>query len=632
MTTTAPAPQIDQTALVANAIVESARKHLEQKRPKDAVTLLETAVQIWPKNARVHHQLGLALLALGKPDGVTHLLEAAKQDPNNVDRLADLAEAFEKVGDPHAAEVCFRRAVARSPAREDLCVRLGAMLVRRKGTDAGVPWLRRALTAKLPYAYGHAALGSILQRAGRIGEAMACYRRAIAIDPNYMEGYIGLGAAVSDAGGSQAEIARPLRVVVDRHPDWTDVVNPVVQYLRDFGEEDAYIRYATRWVGSEMETVARDEVGAFGFRIIRVDSILHRYGEIAMMLDLHVKMKMLGWLPPMISIVLAPREAVCNWALLDYWRPYVVIIDDPDLIRKLDPLKTRIGFNLVYTPLPDGRVVSKAIAYHAVWGEWERQKRKPLLELTREHREHGRAELKRMGMPDGAWFVALHVRESSSLAEDPNGSEAARNGDIFAYLPACEEIVRRGGWVIRVGDATMKPLPSVPGVIDYATSPFRSEVMDVILMGSCRFMLGTTSGPVVVSEVFGVPVGAADFYPIGGLLHTSNDVIIPKPYREKATGRMLYFEEYLKMPLAYTYDSNHFAAMGLEALPSAPEDIRDLAIEMIERTEGKWPYDTEDEKLNARWREISRPFTHCQVACRVGRGFLRRHRHLFREL
>jgi putative glycosyltransferase (TIGR04372 family) len=129
-----------------------------------------------------------------------------------------------------------------------------------------------------------------------------------------------------------------------------------------------------------------------------------------------------------------------------------------------------------------------------------------------------------------------------------------------------------------------------------------------------------------------VPVGAADYFPIGGLLHTPKDVIIPRPYREKATGRMLHFEEYLKMPLAFTYDSNYFAALGLEALPSEPEDILDLAIEMLERTEGKWPYDAEDEKLNARWHEIARPFTLGQVGCRVGRGFLRRHQHLFQSL
>jgi tetratricopeptide (TPR) repeat protein len=369
---TNPAPQRDPSALIANALVEAAKKHLGSRRAKEALALMETALQLWPNNGRVRHQLGLTLLAMGDAKGVSHLLEAVRQDPANVDRLADLAEGCESIGDRAGAEAWLRRAAARSPMRADLCMRLGALLVRTRGGEAGAVWLRRSLALKHPNAHAHTALGAVLQHEGRLGEAIASYRRAIAVDPDYMEGYVGLAAAVSDAGGSQRDITRPLRIVADRHPDWTDVVNPVVQYLRDFGQEYTYIRYATRWIGSEMEKVAKDEVGAFGFRIIRVDSILQRYGEIAMMIDLHVKMKMLGWLPPFISIVLAPREAVCNWALLDYWRPYVTIVDDPELIRKQVPLKTRIGFNLVYVPLPDGRVVSKAIAYHEVCGEWER--------------------------------------------------------------------------------------------------------------------------------------------------------------------------------------------------------------------------------------------------------------------
>jgi putative glycosyltransferase (TIGR04372 family) len=361
-------------------------------------------------------------------------------------------------------------------------------------------------------------------------------------------------------------------------------------------------------------------------------NLVTRYGEMAYQLDLHVKMKRLGWLPPFVSILTVPPGTSYNRALLDYWRPFVTIVEDPELIARLEPLRSRLAFNTLHVKLPDGRVVSKARGIFAVQEEWIRQGRGPLLSLTHKDVEHGRAELRRMGVPEGAWYACVHVREPGYLNEGPTSSEAARNGDIRNYIPAIEEIVRRGGWVIRIGDPTMRPLPPLPHCIDYAVSSFKSEVMDVFLAASCRFLIGTTSGVVIISEVFGVPVGAAEYYPIGGMLHTPLDVIIPKPYRERATGRMLFFEEYLKMPFAFTYDSNQFASLGLEALPSEPEDIRELAIEMLARTEGKWPYDAEDEKLNARWHELSKPFTLGQVGCRVGRGFLRRHRHLFRHV
>jgi putative glycosyltransferase (TIGR04372 family) len=625
-------PQPDLSALTANAIAEAAKKHLDERRTKEAITLLETAVRLWPNHGRVRHQLGQALMANGDGEGVRHLQEAVSQEPTNVDRLADLAVACEALGDPRAAEIWFRRALVQAPTRADLLLHFASSLARAQRYNEAETRVRHALALKHPFGHGYATLGSIQQRAGRMAEAIESFFRATQVEPEYSDAYLSLAGALNAVGAPADQVMRPARIAADRFPGRVDAVGPVVQYLRDRGMEDTYVEYATRLIDIEMEKAARDEFGAHGFRIIIVDGILNRIGEIAFQLDLHVKMKKLGWLPPFVSIMLAPRDLVCNWSFLDYWRPYVTVVDDPKLIEKLAPLKARVPFNLVYVRMPNGKAISKARAYFAVQEEWQRQGRDVLLHLSQSHVDRGREGLRRMGMPDGAWFVGVHVREPGFLKEAPGSSEAFRNANIAAYLPAMEEITRRGGWVIRLGDPSMTPLPAMPQVVDYAVSPLKSEEMDVFLMASCRFLLGTTSGPVMVSELFGVPVGAADYFPIGGLLHTSKDVIIPKPYRHKATGRMLHFEEYLKMPLAFTYDSEYFDSLGLEALNSEPEDILDLVIEMLERTEGQWPYDAEDEKLNARWHEISRPFTLGQVGCRVGRGFLRRHRHLFQTV
>jgi putative glycosyltransferase (TIGR04372 family) len=629
---TEPKTQPDLSALTANALVEAAKKHMGEGRIKEAVTLLETAAELWPQNGRVRHQLGLALLANGKVDGVEHLLAAVAQDPTNVDRLADMAEACSALEQHRSAETWYRRVAARAPTRADLIVRFGGMLSRAGRYDEAAAMIRRALALKHPFGHGYAMLGSAQQRGGRMLEAIDSFARAIQVEPEYSEAYVSLAGALQFVGAPMTQVMRPGRIAADRFPDRTGVVGPAIQYLRDIGREDEYVRYATRLIDLEMDKVARDEFGAYGIRIIMADSILNRIGEIALQLDMHVKMKMLGWLPPFISIMLAPRNLVCNGPFLDYWRRYVTVVDDPELIRKLDPLRDRVPFNLVYVRMPDGRAISKSRGYFTVQEEWQRQGREALLQLSQPHVDRGREALRRMGVPEGAWFVCVHMREAGFLKEGAVSSESARNSNVWAYLPAIEEIVRRGGWVIRIGDATMTPLPAMAQVVDYAVSPFKSEEMDVFLLASCRFLLGTTSGPVMVSEVFGVPVGAADYFPIGGLLHTAKDVIIPKPYRHKATGRMLKFEEYLKMPLAFTYDSEYFDSLGLEALSSEAEDIVELAIEMLERTEGKWPYDAEDEKLNARWHEIARPFTLGQVGCRVGRGFLRRHKHLFQTV
>ena len=621
-------PQADLSAMTANAVVEAAKKHLDDRRTKEGITLLKTAAKLWPKNGRVQHQLGRALVAGGNTDGIGHLKEAVNQEPTNVDHLVDLAEGCEVVGDVPAAETWFRRMLTQAPMRADLLVRFGEFVGRRGRYAEAETRIRRALALKHAFGRGHVALGVIWRQAGRVSDARDSFARATEVEPNYADAYVELAAMLAAVGAQADEFARPAKIAADHYPTRGEVVRPFVQHLRERGQEDAYVEYATRWINAEMERVAADEFGAHGFRILVSDGLLGRIGEIALQLDLHVKMKMLGWLPPFISILLAPRDEVCNWSFLDCWRPYITVVDDPELIEKLSPLKSRIPFNPVYVRLPNGKVISKSRAYFAVQEEWQRQSRHALLGLMQPQVQRGREGLRAMGMPDGAWFVCVHARETGTAT--PPGTDP--NGDVTAYVPAMEEITRRGGWVIRLGDSTMTPLPTMPQVVDYALSPLKSEEMDVFLMARCRFMIGPAFGPAMVSEMFGVPVAAADCWPVGGLLHTSKDVIIPKPYRFKATGRMMHFEEYLRMPLAFTYDTEYFASLGLEALPSEADDIRDLAIEMLERTEGRWPYETEDEKLNARWHDIARPFTLGQVGCRVGRGFLRRHRHLFQKL
>src|SRR5256885_8476241 len=60
--------------------------------------------------------------------------------------------------------------------------------------------------------------------------------------------------------------------------------------------------------------------------------------------------------------------------------------------------------------------------------------------------------------------------------------------------PAVQEITRRGGWVVRLGDPTMEPFPPTPAVIDYAHSRLKSPATDVFLCGACRFFIGVASG------------------------------------------------------------------------------------------------------------------------------------------
>jgi len=112
----------------------------------------------------------------------------------------------------------------------------------------------------------------------------------------------------------------------------------------------------------------------------------------------------------------------------------------------------------------------------------------------------GEKILSDMGIGDTDWFVCLHVREPG-FHQDA-GRRDYRNADTKDYMEGIKVITDAGGWVIRLGDSSMAPLPTIDGVIDYARSEFRSTFIDVYLIRYCRFFVGCQSGPYDVARLF----------------------------------------------------------------------------------------------------------------------------------
>ncbi len=620
----------DSVARNYDPVVDSARKHRQAGKPDLAIPLLETVRKAEPENAEAWRELGLSLVALGHADGLRMLESALALDRTNAALAADLGEVRLGIGDVARAVAHLHAATALAPDDAPLLLRIAKAFSRADRLPDAEALIGRAQSIRPRFGEAHVLRGMLLYRSGRLQDAMQWFHRSFVEDPSYTEGVVALVSTLQEAGAPPELVLPMARIAAERLPNEPSVVIPVVQLLRDIGEEAESIRFASPLIRHQMDQVAKDEIGRFGIRVLKPDVMLDRIGELAFQLDLHVKMKLLGWLPPCISILLAPRERIVNRSFLEYWRPYISIVEDPAHIAALAPLADRVPFNPVYVALPDGRAMSKNRAYFAVQEEWQRQGRGALLDLTRRHMERGAKEMRRLGVPEGSWFVCVHARESGYMKELGPSSEMARNADINAYLPAIREITRRGGWVVRLGDASMTPLPKLERVIDYALSDAKSDWMDVYLTASCRFVLGTTSGISLVASMFGVPISAANFFPIGERLHTSSDVWIPKLVRERASGRVLSFDECLSMPLALTYDAQRLPAKGLEALDSAPEDILSLAVEMLDRADGSAVYSEEEESLQRRWDQLCESFAPGHVGSRVGRGFLMRHRHLFR--
>jgi Flp pilus assembly protein TadD len=158
---------------------------------RDSKTLFAHTIAVTGPNAVAHHALGLALFREGRlPESMAELKTALTITERYADAWTALGEALSRSGRAGEALDAYRNAVAdgaRDPAvREKLVAALTAEGTRRMraGDSAGAERaLREAVAVSPESATGHATLGVVLARAGRLDEAEREFAEAVRLDP-----------------------------------------------------------------------------------------------------------------------------------------------------------------------------------------------------------------------------------------------------------------------------------------------------------------------------------------------------------------------------------------------------------------------------------------------------------------
>jgi putative glycosyltransferase (TIGR04372 family) len=315
----------------------------------------------------------------------------------------------------------------------------------------------------------------------------------------------------------------------------------------------------------------------------------------AAQIDYVVKLLMLERRDPSNTILyVPPADKVPNRFFVEQWRPHLRLITDVGNL----PFPAKYGTELAldfYVPGVSG--IGKYYLWELAaqtYRRWAEEGRKPLLKLAEEVRDRGRAALASAGVPVDAWFVGLHVREPQ-YQRHHRGLHDVLNAKIEDYLPAIDEIVRRGGWVIRMGDPSMTPLPPLPNVLDYCHSAIRSDWMDIFLAATSRFFIGTSSGVCYVAQDYGVPCVLTNWWPPAQRPWHAGDIFIPKLLRRSASGQVLSLEESLNEPFGYCNSVDYLREKhGVTVQDNHPEDIRVAVVEMLDRVDGRPNYDQND--------------------------------------
>ncbi|MBT4220022.1 MAG: TIGR04372 family glycosyltransferase, partial [Rhodospirillaceae bacterium] len=360
--------------------------------------------------------------------------------------------------------------------------------------------------------------------------------------------------------------------------------------------------------------------------------IMRYFGEMAGRLDYFIKTRRLNPVDDEETILLAPTDEVVNPCLVDYFSEHLRIVSNADEIDDLLARYPNAWFDTNYLTIPDGRTLHRNIALSAVQAEWERRGLDAVLKLKPDHIARGRKRLAEAGVAEDAWFACLHVRETGYFDEETSWSRNRyRNGRIEDYIPAIEAITAAGGWVIRIGDASMTPLPPMERVIDYANSDdLKSDWMDIFLIGGGRFLFGSASGPQGVAPAFGVPVLGTNYFPMGTVPPSRHDMAIHKLLRSKQNGRIIDIASTVHAPRLLTMEPLYFENEGLEVVDNTADEIREAVIEMLARLDGHITDTPEDSE---RQRDYLKRLDPCEVdlTVRISRFFLDSHPELFED-
>lgn len=359
-----------------------------------------------------------------------------------------------------------------------------------------------------------------------------------------------------------------------------------------------------------------------GFRRLTIFS--ERIGHLAIEPDTLLKAQMLGLIQPKRWIWLAPKKIISNEHLLKYWQQYFTITRSEPACFFLHALTLWpfMRYNVSHFINRDNHA-QFSYRVNTLWGQ-----RPQLLQLTAEDIEWGNQQLIQLGLPKDAWFVCVHAREPGFSPIDES-LHSHRNGKIENVQLAIEEITRRGGWVVRIGDPTMTALQKMPQVIDYVHHPLRNARMDIILCARARFILGNTSGIFIVASVFGVPSALANMIPMSTLGFITNDLSIPKMYWLVKQKRYFTFAEIMMSPISNFRTASMYKNNDYVVEENSAEDILLLTTEMLDRLEGKFLETEDDLKLQEKYMSLFQPQHYSyDAASKVSTNFLRKYRYL----
>jgi tetratricopeptide (TPR) repeat protein len=168
----------------------------------DPITLYRSTIERNPDCWMARNNLGNVLLQKGElEEALAHLQRSVELRPDDAEIQNNFGNALLRRGDVAEATAHYRKALDLRPDDAATHNNLGSALVRQGLTAAAIEHFQRALQLGSAFADRqnaeiHYNFGNALLQDRQIDEAIAQYRKAISLSPDYVEAHANLGAAL----------------------------------------------------------------------------------------------------------------------------------------------------------------------------------------------------------------------------------------------------------------------------------------------------------------------------------------------------------------------------------------------------------------------------------------------------
>jgi len=279
--------------------------------------------------------------------------------------------------------------------------------------------------------------------------------------------------------------------------------------------------------------------------------------------DALLKLASLGCVEDVDKVVLYVNmyrgNRISNRVLLDLYRPHLGVVGDGvgDLSDDVRQVAHWMRSDLDYVSLADNDFVDPWELVVRANDIWKGLRRKPLVSLSQEIADRGRAFCERMNIAKNGWFAVIHARAPGYNG----GSQCVRDVELTGYEPIIEKILALGGGVVRLGGAHM-PTMSHPHVFDYAGFAQKDPALDIYLASQCRFFIGCSSGLEVVPFLFGVPSLWLNSAPIGDSPWSEDIFYAPKKFHHSGSGAIASLDDIVNASLAHSQFASTYTDKG----------------------------------------------------------------------